>query len=126
MKIKNIEGLSATELQVAVNQGGRFVHYIWTVSAILVTIKKPSGVYLVRAGESRVSKGYIFTIISFFLGWWGIPFGPKHTIESLRTNFKGGKDVTDEVMAVVAGYALFEETQKGQYQKNPFPAEAII
>ena len=49
-------------------------------------------------------------IISALLGWWGIPFGPKFTLESIRTNMKGGKDVTDEVMATVAGHLLFQES----------------
>jgi hypothetical protein len=44
----------------------------------------------------------------------------------LQTNFNGGKDVTEEVMSIVAGYALYEENKKGQQQKKVFPAEAII
>ena len=43
---------------------------------------------------------------------WGFPFGPKYTLESIRTNMKGGKDVTDEVMATVAGHILFKEAEK--------------
>jgi hypothetical protein len=113
MKIKNIDGLSAHDLQKAVNNGARFVYYAWTISAIILTFKRTSGVYLVREGESRVAKGFIFTCISVLLGWWGIPFGPRHTIESVKINCCGGKDVTDEVMAVVAGYVMFEE-KKGK------------
>lgn len=60
-------------------------------------------------------KGLPFIIISVLFGWWGIPFGPKYTIESIRTICKGGKDVTDEVMATVAGHILFKEVQM---QKN--------
>jgi hypothetical protein len=112
MKIKNIDGLSAQELQEEVDEGGRFVYYGLTISAIIFTFKRPSGVYLIRAGENRLSKGYIFTIISCLFGWWGFPSGPKHTLESIRTNCRGGKDVTDEVMAVVTGYALYEEANE--------------
>jgi hypothetical protein len=110
MKIKNIAGLSAADLQDAVNEGGRFVYYAWTISAIILTFKRTSGVYLVRQDENRMRKGYIFSTMSLLFGWWGIPSGPKYTMESLRTNWRGGKDVTDEVMAVVAGYALYEES----------------
>ncbi|MBC7949386.1 MAG: hypothetical protein H7Y42_15980 [Chitinophagaceae bacterium] len=109
MKIKNINGLSAKELQKAVDNGSRFVYYAWTISAIILTFKRTSGVYMVHAGESKTSKGYRFTLLSFLFGWWGIPSGPKHTLASIRTNLKGGKDVTDEVMSVVTGYALYEE-----------------
>lgn len=115
MRIKNIDGLSANDLQEEVNEGARFVYYAWTVSVIIFTFKRASGVYLVHPGENWISKGFIFTLISFLFGWWGIPAGPKHTIESIRTNMNGGKDVTDEVMAVVTGYALFEQN-KGRKQ----------
>ncbi|MEI9808014.1 MAG: hypothetical protein WDO16_09160 [Bacteroidota bacterium] len=111
MKIKNIDGLSAHDLQEAVNSGARFVYYAWTISAIILTFKRTSGVYLVRAEDSRVAKGFIFTLVSVLFGWWAIPSGPKHTIESIRINAGGGKDVTDEVMAVVTGYAMFEDSQ---------------
>ena len=112
MKIKNIEGLSADDLQRRVNNGGRFIYYIYTVSFIFVTLKRTSGVYLIRPGENPVWKGSFFTLVSFLFGWWGIPFGPRYTMESIRTNIRGGKEVTDEVMATVAGYVLFEETQQ--------------
>ncbi|MES1216210.1 MAG: hypothetical protein ABUT20_11905 [Bacteroidota bacterium] len=112
MKIKNINGLSADHLQKEVNSGGKFIYYAFTISLIVVTFKRTSGVYLIRGGENAVVKGLPFSVITFLLGWWGIPWGPKHSFESLRTNFQGGKNVTDEVMSVVAGYVLFHETQK--------------
>jgi len=117
MKIKNINGLSADDLQQVVSSGGKFIYFAFTISLIVVTFKRTSGVYLIRTGENALAKGIPFTLISFFLGWWGIPWGPKHTIESIRTNIMGGKDVTDEVMSVVAGYVLFEETQKNKLHK---------
>lgn len=112
MKIKNAENLSAEQLQEEVNRGGRFVHYQYAVSFIVATIKPETGVYLIRKGESAVKKSAFFTILSFLFGWWGIPFGPKHTIAALRTNLRGGKDVTDEVVATIAGHILFCEAEK--------------
>lgn len=69
---------------------------------------------MIRSGESNSGKKTLFTFISVLFGWWGIPNGPRLTLESIRTNMKGGKDVTDEVMATVAGHILFQETQKQQ------------
>ena len=111
MKIKNIEGLTAEDLQREVNKGGRFIYYAITISILVITFKRTSGVYLVRKNQNAVMRGFPFTILTLFLGWWGIPFGPKYTLEGLRTNLAGGKNVTDEVMATVAGYVLFEEAQ---------------
>jgi len=109
MKIKNIDGLSAAELQKAVEDGGRFVYFACTVSLLIITLRDTSGVYLIRSGENSFRKSFLFTIISLVTGWWGIPFGPRYTLQALRTNYRGGKDVTDEVMSVVEGYLLFEE-----------------
>lgn len=114
MKIKNIDGLSATDLQKEAEKGARFVYYPYTISFIIITLRKTSGVYLIKAGENAVSRGWRFTLISLLLGWWGIPFGPKFTLESIKVNQKGGKDVTDEVMSTVAGHILFQEAQKQQ------------
>ena len=111
MRIKNIDGLSADMLEQEVSKGGRFIYYAITISLIIVTLKRTSGVYLVRVGENSVIKGIPFTILSVLFGWWGFPFGPKYTIDSIRTNFRGGKNVTDEVMSTVAGHVLFREAQ---------------
>jgi hypothetical protein len=109
MKIKNIDGLSAEDLQKEVEGGARFLYFLYTISFIIVTFKRTSGVYLIRRHENPRNRALRFTLASFLLGWWGIPWGPKYTIKSVLTNWKGGKDVTDEVMSVVAGYALFEQ-----------------
>jgi hypothetical protein len=112
MKIRNIDGLSASDLQDEVSKGGRFVYYPFTVSLVLFTLKRTSDTYLVRAGEATTGRKMFFTTISLLFGWWGIPFGPKYTLKSIQTNLRGGKNVTDEVMATVAGFVLFEETQR--------------
>ncbi len=111
MRIKNIEGLSAYDLQQEAERGGRFIYYAFTISLVILTFKRTSGVYLIRSGKNAVAKGFPFTLLSVIFGWWGIPYGPKYTLESIRTNLRGGKDVTDEVMATVAGHILFRETQ---------------
>lgn len=112
MKIQNIKGYSAVQLQQEADKGARFVYFSYTISVILFSFRRTSGVYMIKAGESFRNKALPFTILSALFGWWGIPFGPKHTIESIRSNFKGGKDVTDEVMSTVAGHILFQEAQR--------------
>ncbi len=112
MRIKNMGDLSLDDLQQEVDKGGKLVYYAFTISLIVVSFKRVSGVYLVRAGESGTARVLFFTIVSMLFGWWGIPWGPKHTLESIKTNLHGGMDVTDEVMARVTGYVLFEETER--------------
>lgn len=115
MKIKNINGLTAAELRQQVVCGGRFVYFSYTLSLIVVTFRDVSGVYLVKANEKTFKKGIRFSIVSFLFGWWAIPWGPRYTWQALRSNWKGGKDVTDEVMGVVEGYLLFEEDSKVKF-----------
>ncbi|MBC7868005.1 MAG: hypothetical protein H7X88_10785 [Gloeobacteraceae cyanobacterium ES-bin-316] len=110
MKINNIAGLSAADLQKEVNGGARFVYFAYTISLLIITFRDVSGVYLIRAGENTIGKSFLFTVVSFLVGWWGFPWGPKFTMQAIRTNLQGGKDVTNEVMDVINGYLLFEET----------------
>ncbi|MEO7922578.1 MAG: hypothetical protein ABIR30_02795 [Chitinophagaceae bacterium] len=112
MRIRNIDGLSPEALQQEVEKGGKFIYYPFALSLIVVTFKRVSGVYLVRGEENAVAKGIPFTLLSLLFGWWGLPFGPKYTFDSIRTNLKGGKDVTDEVMDTVAGHLMFLESEK--------------
>jgi hypothetical protein len=118
MKIKNIDGLSARELQQEGDNGSRFIYFAYTLSFAVVTFKRTSDVYMIRKGERRGYRSWPFTLVSFLFGWWGLPFGPKYTIEAIRNNLKGGKDVTDEVMSTVAGHILFREAERQRMQPH--------
>jgi hypothetical protein len=111
MKIKNTGKLSPYDLQHEVSKGARFIYFPYTLSFVFFTLKRTSAVYLVRTGEKTTFRRSWFALVSFLFGWWGIPIGPKHTIKAIRITLRGGKNVTNEVMAVVNGYALFEESQ---------------
>ena len=99
MQIQGIQGMTAGQLQRELELGGRFVFFHYCVSIVVMTFRRSSDVYFVRAGESAVPKGLGFTLVTLLLGWWGIPWGPIYTVGSLYTNLSGGKDVTAEVVA---------------------------
>lgn len=98
MKLVGIDRMSPGELNFELQRGGKFVHYYYCISIIVMTFRRGSHIYFIKAGESAVSKGLPWTLISLALGWWGIPWGPIWTIQSLAVNFRGGKDVTDAVV----------------------------
>ena len=98
MQIKGIDGIEPERLEHEVRRGGKFVIYHYVISIVVMTFRRPSDIYFIPAGESSVGKGLVFSLLSLVLGWWGIPWGPIHTIGSLYTNFTGGKDVTTEVV----------------------------
>jgi hypothetical protein len=112
MKIKNINGYSAEDLIGQAGKGARFVHFSYTLSFIFASVKKTSDVYIIKPSEKASRKGLSFTLLSLIFGWWSLS-GPKNTIASIRTNLKGGKDMTDEVTSILEGHLLFRESQKG-------------
>lgn len=98
MQIKGIEGLSGEELQRQLQQGARFVMFSWCVSLLVITFKRSSDVYFVRAGQSTLGLSLPYTLLSFFLGWWGFPWGFIYTPMAIIQNLGGGRDVTAEVV----------------------------
>jgi hypothetical protein len=99
MKIVGIDGLDGSMMADELRRGARFVIYQYCISILIMSFRRPSNIYFVRAGQSAVGRGLGFSAISMLLGWWGIPWGPIYTIGSFITNFSGGKDVTPEVVA---------------------------
>jgi hypothetical protein len=99
-KIVGMEDIkSGGQLQAEIQQGGRFVMYQYCISLLVITFKRSSNIYFISHEQSAVVKGLPFTLLSLVLGWWGIPWGPIYTIQSVWVNFKGGRDVTQEVIA---------------------------
>jgi hypothetical protein len=98
-KIKGLEGLTGAQVASELARGAKFVVYEWCVSIVILTFRRPSAIHFIHPGENAVSKGLGYSLISLFFGWWGIPWGPIYTIGSFITNFKGGKDITQQVLA---------------------------
>ncbi len=98
MKIIGIEGLTVDELNQELELGAKFVIFEYCISVLIVTFKRPTDIYFIKAHEGAMSKSLGFTMMSLFLGWWGFPWGPIYTVSSVATNLGGGRDVTDEVV----------------------------
>lgn len=98
-EIKNIEGLSVSQIRQMVNEGGRFVIFPYTISIVVATFKRGSSIYFVRPGEKSIKHSYKHVLVNTTLGWWGIPWGPIYTIGSMYHQISGGKDVTAQVMS---------------------------
>ena len=97
-EIKGIDGLTLSDINDEIQRGGKFVNYSYCISIILMTFKRPTDIYFIRANESALVKGLPFTLLSLVLGWWGIPWGPIYTIWAVGSNLSGGKDITTEVL----------------------------
>ena len=98
VKIRGIEGMRAGEVDFEIQRGARFVFFQYCISIVVLTFRRASDIYFLRQGESAVTKGLPFTLLSLVAGWWGIPWGPIYTIQSVYNNSRGGKDVTESVL----------------------------
>jgi hypothetical protein len=99
MQIKNIDGLSVSQIRNMVQQGGKFVVFPYTVSFILMTLKRSSDIYFIKANENTFKYSYGFVFMNLIVGWWGIPWGPIYTIGSAYHHAVGGKDLTQAVLS---------------------------
>ena len=103
MQIHGIDGMTEAQIVREVRDGGRFVIFLWTVSVLILTFKQPTNIHFIPAGHKSFTRGLGPSLVTMLFGWWGIPWGPIYSIESLATNLSGGKDVTDEIMASMRG-----------------------
>jgi hypothetical protein len=103
MRIIGAENLSAADLQAELARGGRLVFFEYCISFVFVTLRSPSGVYLLRAGETGLVRGLSYSVLSLVLGWWGVPWGIIYTPLTLWTNLSGGRDVTAELRTYLPG-----------------------
>jgi len=101
MKINGIEGMTVAAVQTEVARGGKFVIFQYCISILVMTFRRSSDIYFIRAGEGTFGVSIGYTIVSILLGWWGIPWGPIYTIGAIITNLGGGKDITQEIMLML-------------------------
>lgn len=101
MKFYGMEGLRKEELREVLDRGGRFIHYQYAFSILIMTFKRPSSIHLIRPGEGTFVKSLKYSLFTLLYGWWGFPWGPIYSIHSLFHNLSGGKDVTPEIREAV-------------------------
>lgn len=97
MKTNNIEGLTMFEINVLVQQGGRFVVFPNAISKLMKKIKG-SNVYFVRPEEHTFKYALKHFYLNLSAGWRLFPFGPIYVLKSLYFLVKGGKDYTDTIL----------------------------
>ncbi len=97
--IKNTEGLSTDQINDELRKGAKFVVFSYTISVIVITLRRGSDIYFIKSDESSFKYSWKYSLLTLFLGWWGIPFGPIFSLVSFYKNFTGGKDITQEVLS---------------------------
>jgi len=101
MVIRGIANLTVAEVEAAVAKGARFVFYEYCISLLVITLRKPTDVFFLQPNDLGIVRGIPYALLSFFFGWWGVPWGLVYTPLTLFTNLTGGREVTAEVMAIL-------------------------
>ena len=99
--IVGIQGMSPQQVAFEVQRGAKFVQYQYCVSALVVTFKRGTDIYFIPAEQNRSMKGLGWTLLTALAGWWGIPWGPIYTVQSLWVNLRGGHDLTAQAASVL-------------------------
>lgn len=94
-QIHGVGNMTVSELRQEVQQGGKFVVYLYCVSILILTFKRSSAIYFIRANENAVLKGLPFTFLSLLAGWWHLQLLPS---KPLSRTCKEGNDITPEMM----------------------------
>lgn len=98
MNIKGIEGMTVGQVQDEVRRGAKFVIFSYAMSFLIITLKRSSDVHFIRAGQGTFGASLPYTMLSFFIGWWGFPWGLIYTPMAIIQNLSGGTDVTGAIM----------------------------
>ena len=99
MEIKNIEGLRVSQIRDLIQEGAKFVVFPYTISFVLMTLKRSSDIYFIRPNENTFKYSFGYVSLNLIIGWWGIPWGPIYTIGALYNHIIGGKNCTNIVMS---------------------------
>jgi hypothetical protein len=101
MEIINIKGLTVDEINRELQNGAKFIIFRYCISIVILSFKANSAIFFIKSDEKRIKYGISYILLTLFFGWWGIPWGPIYSIGSLYRNFKGGEDVTNDVVALI-------------------------
>lgn len=74
------------------------------LSFLIASFKLPSK-FFIKGYEPTSLVSFLYTFVSFILGWWGLPWGPIYTIQVIASNLRGGSKTTVRAL-------LVHETQK--------------
>jgi hypothetical protein len=121
MQIAGTKGLSPAQLEQALLRGGRVVLFQYCVSIGIMTFKRPSRAFYVPVGGSAALAGLPTTLLTLVAGWWGIPWGPIYTIQSLITNLSGGRTSRPTCSRPTHGPAARPRWSARRWRAGPIP-----
>ncbi|WDF64771.1 hypothetical protein [Flavobacterium sp. KACC 22763] len=97
MKTNNTEGLTMFEINVLIQQGGKFIIFPFIISKMVKKIKE-SNIYFIRPNEGTFKYALKHFLLNLSLSLRFFPFTPIYIAISLFYLIKGGKDYTETIL----------------------------
>ncbi len=97
MKTNNIEGLTLFEINLLIQQGGKFIMFPFIISEMVKRAKEPN-VYFIRPNEGTFKYALKHFFLNLSLSLRIYPFAPIYIVKSLFYLMKGGKDYTETIL----------------------------
>jgi hypothetical protein len=97
----------------------RYVIFYRVISFIVVTVRTPiAGIFCSKCAER---KAFQATIVTWLMGWWGLPWGLAYSITTICNNLVGGSKPHDLNVRLLIYQACFLVTQN-----NPDLARSVV
>ncbi|MXO06800.1 hypothetical protein [Flavobacterium sp. HBTb2-11-1] len=97
MKANNVEGLTLFEINLLIQQGGKFIMFPFIISKIVKKVKEPN-IYFIRPNEGTFKYALRHFFLNMSLSLHFSLFAPIYIIKSLFYLMKGGKDYTETIL----------------------------
>jgi len=73
--------------------------YQFCMSFLLVTFRQQTG-FVLDQSSNRSLVNIISTIVTIIFGWWGIPWGPIYSVQTIFRNLRGGNKKSIEELII--------------------------
>jgi hypothetical protein len=115
---KDVQGFGADFEGQVISNRTELREFHLAISVVAFSFRIPSRYFI--AHKTFPAAAIVYSVVSAFCGWWGIPFGPIYTIQALFCNLLGGKhlqiwEIYEELDRLKA-----DELEKERLRKRPF------
>ena len=74
---------------IPVKYDSEITQYYFCVSFLIATFKQPTG-FLFDDSSNKLFANFVTTTLTLVMGWWGFPWGPIYTVQTIFRNLRGG------------------------------------
>ena len=97
-KIVVPEQSTLESIHQAIEEGGQFIVFLYCFSFLVISFRRYSPAILIKSSESINDYKKKYNKISYWLGWWAVPYGIGNTLACIKFNNNNGLDVTEDIM----------------------------